>query len=484
MRPRRRGHASLWLGLVALAVVATMAAPTYALVPVSPVAAYLDTQAPTAFPFQALKYIVSAKVTLGLSVGTHYDNFFSVDMGDAGMGPNALAALGNYYNSTPLSVFRFGDGGGSYDPTTNTFYAPGPTGRYVVSTGQAPNFNWFKAWCDSRTPHCVWLVDLPAEENDTTAALHFANWYHKVLGFAPTYWEFGNEPVAWTHYGINMTRWNANDASTPTGLAYATMVRNYIRTISAVYPNDQYLGIQSYCSCDKIDVPPTAQLDGGKVAAMAFHEYPSIWNSTTNLTQFYGSLVSPANVSNSVSRFRSSITSSCTTCSNLPVVIGEYQTGPAGGPSSYALQYPGAPFIAASVIQAIDANVSTFSLFENSWLYSASNGTLMPEGMLYQRILANMTMGHDYGVTVAAGGVGGVFSLLVKNGTRQAFLLVNTNTTFSLRLSLPTTFFPVRGPGETWQWGPALAAPVTRSTTILPAGYLVPAQGILLVTNY
>lgn len=484
MAPSPKGPARARLVVGALLAVLAMAAPTYAMAPTSPTLTNAIAESPTSLTFEALKTVVTTSVSLGPSVGKHLDNFYGLDMGDAGMGPNSLAALGQYYNSTPLSVFRFGDGGGSYDPTTNTFYAPGPTGKYVVSSGQAPNYAWFQSWCYSKTPHCAWMVDLPGEDNNTTAALHFAKWYHNVLGFAPTMWEFGNEPIAWTHYGINMTRWNVNDASVPTGLDYATMVRNYVKAISAVFPSDRYLGIQSYCSCDKVYVPPTAQLNGAKLSGMAFHEYPSVWNSTTNLTQFYGSLLSPANVTNSVSRFVSSVTSSCTTCTHLPVVIGEYQTGPAGGPAAYALQYPGAPFIAASVIQAIEANVSTFSLFENSWLDLPNNGTLMPEGILYQRILANLTMGTDYAVKVSAGPAGGVFALLVKNGTREAFLLVNTNTTYALRLSLSSSFFPVHLAGETWQWGPTLAAPTWRSTTLLPAGYLVPAQGILLVTNY
>ena len=426
---------------------------------------------------------VTVTVSLGASLGSHGKTFYGIDMGDAGMNPTALAALGLYYNSTPLTVFRFGDGGGSYDPTTNTFYAPGPTGQYVKSTGQSPNFVWFQSWCYSHTPHCQWLVDLPGEENNSAAALHFAKWYHNVLGFAPTYWEFGNEPISWTHYGINMSKWNSADASTPSGTAYATMVKNYIAAVSGAFPKDKFLGIQSYCACDKVYVPPTAQIDGSKLAGMAFHEYPSI-APTPTLSQFYASLLSPSNVTGAVSHFQSLVTSSCSKCANLPVVIGEYQAGPAGAISSYSTQYPGAPFIAASIIQALSVNVSTFSLFQNSWLINANNGTLNPEGILYQRILSNLTMGTTYAVKLKAGIAGGVFALLVKNGTRQAFLLVNTNTTYSAKLTLLSTFFPIGTSGETWQWGPSQSTPVWHRTTLLGASYAIPAQGILLVTNY
>ena len=484
MPPLPRAKRSVWLVVAAIGAVVALAAPTVGLGP-APGLAWSAPGGSAVGTTQSLLTTITAKASLGASVGVHLDTFYGDDFGDVGMGPSSLAALGVFFNSTPLTVLRFGDGPDSYDPTTGILYAPGPSGgAYLPTTSPGPNYAWFQSWCYARTPHCQWLVDLPAEENNTAAAVHYANWYHKVLGFAPTYWELGNEPIAWTHYGINMTKWNTKDASTPTGLAYATMVRNYVKAVTAVYPKDQFLGIQSYCACDKVYVPPTAQLDGGVVAGLAFHEYPSLTNSTTSLSQFYGALRSGANVTNSVTHFRSLLTSGCSKCGGLPVVIGEYQAGPAGGISPFSLQYPGAPFMAASIIQALDANVSTFSLFENSWLISNSNGSLEPEGILYQRILDNMTMGTDYAVKVAAGTVGGVWALLVKNGTREAFLLVNTNTTYALKLPLTTTFFPIGGSGEYWSWGPTQSAPAWHRSTALPSTYAVPAQGILLLTNY
>ncbi|MCI4317884.1 MAG: hypothetical protein L3J96_05040, partial [Thermoplasmata archaeon] len=163
-------------------------------------------------------------------------------------------------------------------PTVGGLYVPdvaGPT---------AWNFTWMKAWCNSRTPHCSWLGYLPGELNNTQSALHVAEWFHSVLGFVPTYWQFDNEPDHWTHYGKNRTAWTTSDNLTPTGLDYATMVRNYLAAVSAKYPSDRYIGIESSGPGPQANYTPyTAELDGAKVSAMAYHSYPSLNGSATSV---------------------------------------------------------------------------------------------------------------------------------------------------------------------------------------------------------
>jgi hypothetical protein len=73
---------------------------------------------------------------------------------------------------------------------------------------------------------------------------------------------------------------------------------------------------------------------------------------------------------------------------------------------------------------------------------------------------------------------------LVTNGTRESLLFVNTNATYSVGLSIPKTLFPVGGTGSIWRWSPGSLAPGDRRSTLLPLTYAVPAEGILLLTNY
>ncbi len=434
-------------------------------------------------PFRTLG---SAWLSVGGYVGSDsHAGFYGINFEAYGLGPNDELSLGAFFNSTPVSFFRLYGGGEAYDPTTQTEYTPAPTGiNYTAVPGQYINYTWFKIWCSSRSTPCQWLADLPAEENDTAAAVHYAKWFHSVLGYAPTYWELGNEPEGWMHYGKNYTKWTTADNSTPTGSAYATMVHNYISAITRLYPSDRFIGIEASCSCNPSYISTIAAVDGTSVASMAYHDYPWATASTSNVTQFFGALRSPRNLTNATANFRSMITSGCSTCGAMPIEVGEYQAGPVPTFSPYASSYSGAPFIAASAIQAIDANVSQFTVFDLGMMYNSSSGAVHPQGVLYDTILANMTRGSAYSVRVHAPSVGGVYALLVKNGTHESLLLVNTNTTKTLALSISTTFFPVGALGSFWTWSSTSASPSIHRLVTLPNSYSIPPQGILLLNNY
>ncbi len=423
---------------------------------------------------------VSSTLEIGSLIGSPSANpFYAVVFTPIGLGPANGPALGAYFNSSPFTWFRLSIGADGYDPTTNTnWVAPPGGGTYQPVSQQLLNFTWFKAWCDSRTPHCNWIGTLPAEENDTSFAVHTAKWYHNVLKFAPTAWQFDNEPDAWTHYGKNLSSWSTTDNHAPTGWDYATMVKNYIRAITKVFPTDKFIGIEANCACGKSQIPTTAQVDGSKVMGMAFHEYPWLTNSATSASQFMGALTSGTGIPTFASKMRALDALNCT-CSNLPIEIGEYQAGIFDNHSPLAHTYDGAPFMLASVIQAIESNVSMFTVYELGDLYNSSTGVLLPEGLAYQRILDNVTMGQAYSVNVSAPGVGGVFALLTVNGTHESLLVVNTNATLSIKFTLTPSLFPVGSLGTHYGWASTQLVPnhtygtLPRSFTMLPLGILL-----------
>lgn len=430
--------------------------------------------------------VLNATVGLGAYLGTHYANpFYAVVFNDDNTPSPTLAQFGAFFNTTPITWFRFGGNGSSYDPTTGTYYAPPAGGGAYEATSDAVwNLTWFKSWCGSRTPACQWLGYLPAEQNNTTLAVHVAEWYHAQLGFAPQLWQLGNEPTGWTHYGLNLTHWATTDSLTPTSVAYATMARDYIAAVGAMYPLDRFVGIEASCGCDASEASATAAAVGDKVAAMAFHVYPSTSGSTSSLGGFYGALESPTNLTSQTDRFAAAIAGACATCASLPLQVGEYQSGPVPSFSPFASTYAGAPFLGASVIQAITANVSMFTVYNSGSLFNPARDAPTFEGLLYQRILANLTMGADYAAPMASAGVGGVYSLLVHNGSRIALFVVNTNLTYALNLSIPDSVLPTGSLGSQWSWAPGEATPVASRSIVLPSDVPVPSQGILLLANY
>jgi len=428
---------------------------------------------------------VNATVSMGSYFGYHPANpFFAVVFTAAGHPTSELVTLGAYLNTTPITWFRFGGEGEGYDPTTQLSYLPPSSpGVYRIGHGESMNFTWAKSWCYARTPHCSWLGYLPGEENDTLQALHTAEWFHDVLDFAPPLWQFDNEPDHWLHYGLNRTVWSTYDDATPTASDVATMVRDYIAAVAPEYPADRYVGIEAGCACYGDEIAATVALNGPHLAAMAYHNYPGIDGSATSVDRFYGGLLSVRNTTTQTGFFRDTVTSACPSC-DIALQVGEYQTGAPVDHSPFALEYPGAPWMAASVIEALQSNLSMFTVFDTTWLVNATTGSVLPEGLLYQRILANLTMGSDYNAPIYAPGVGGVFSVLIQNGSHRSLLVVNTNTTYGLNLSVPTSVLQVGSTGSEWIWSPSSTVPSWYRDIQLPTSYHIPEQSILLINNY
>jgi len=438
-----------------------------------------STPFPRAFP-------LTATVSQGGYLGNHSSNpFFAVLYAVTGVSASRHASQGAFFNSTPMTWFRAYGGGDSYDPTTQINYVPPPGGgTYVPQSGSLINLTAFRAWCLSRNPTCSWLAYLPAEENNTQAAVHYALWYHKVLRFGPTEWQFGNEPTAWTHYGINMTRWSTTDNSTPTGTAYAVMVRNYITAIQAIFPSDRFVGIEAACACNSTLVTQSAAVDGKRVTAMAYHGFPSATTPTSSpLNDYYASLWSSSNITNTAAHFRSIVAASCSACSNLPLELGAYQAGPSGNLSPLSTQHPGAVFLAASVVQALEANLSDLTLFNSGYMYNSTSNTILPQGMLAQRILANMTMGSDYAVHVSTGAQG-IFAVETRNGSAESVLFVNANVSRSISFSLPLSVFSPGTTNSYWFWSGSATEPAAHRGVTLPTAFQLPPQSILLIGNY
>ena len=427
-----------------------------------------------------------ATLKLGVNVGSHgSDPFFAVVLTDVGTPLKDLVALGSYLNTTPMNWFRFGGAGESYDPTTQTNYQPPPSGVGKYRAYHAPlwNLHWFKSWCYSRTPHCQWLSYLPAEENDTRAAVHVAKWFHSVLGAVPTYWEFGNEPSAWVHYGKNYSTWSTSDHSAVTPLGYATMVHAYIQAVSALYPSDRYIGIEAACACSNAIAAQTAALNGPKLASMAYHSYPSTLGSSTVLGKFLGLLASASNITSTFGQFSRAVGSACRTCASIPLGLGEFQAGPFYSFSPLSRGYGGVPFLTGSVIQALGANVSQLTVFDSNMLFDTSRRTPTFEGLLFSRILANLTMGKDVQVSVTGSHVTGAWAILTQNGSHRSLLVVNANALTALNLTVPAGVFPVAHSGSYWSWSASTRLPTAHLSVTLPSSYVVAPEGILLLTT-
>ena len=170
---------------------------------------------------------------------------------------------------------------------------------------------------------------------------------------------------------------------------------------------------------------------------------------------------------------RADVTGQCTSCATLPIFVNEYNAGPGWSPSNLGGTYANAVFLAASVAQAMRANVTQLSLYDlqttstGSYGYSMMDAadTVGPTGLLFSKLLDHLTVGQVLGTNVKSS-VGGVWALETKSGKVESLLVVNTNLTESVALTLGSAF-PGTTSGTIYQWDSTLSAPT--STVGVPA---------------
>jgi hypothetical protein len=393
-------------------------------------------------------------------------------------------ALGTFLNASPFRTFSYSQQPDQCNITTGTFY--------IGSGGTAHpcgyNMTEFRDWCDARGATCTSIVTLPGENNNSAEDAYIAQWIVRTVGFQPTYWTIGNEPSLWTHYGIPWSKWTASDSSKPTPIAYAVDVRNAIHAVAKVDPGARFLGIEADCQCSPTWFAAVGQVDGSLISGIAYHTYPSTARSTNEtLSQLFQPLVS-RNISKSYALVRSYFSQDCGRCATLPIFVTEYNTGPGWAPSEWAGTYPDAVFLAASATQALRANVTAFDIYylqsdaaSYGWGMINNTNVVGPEGVLYEDLLAHVTMGQVLGVSVASS-VGNVWAVETVHGTHASLLIVNANVTRGITLDLGGVVVPSANTNVTsYAWQPGRAEPLDTSTLGSPGSLLVPTMGILLV---
>lgn len=433
---------------------------------------------------------VTSTLKVGGSTTTLQRSFFGVD----GLSRPISAftrdsSLGDYLNSTPIGMIRYGAGADSCNITSETSWSAGVSGG--VATPSCPfDIASFAAWCESVGPRCQSDVELPGENNDSAEDAYYAQYIVDSLGFQPTFWSIGNEPSSWTHYGIPWTKWKITDHSTPSGKAYAVDLRNAIRAVLEVDPAAQFIGLQSYWCPDREYTDPVVSMDGGSISALACHVYPSEGITAPSVEQYFSTLIGPGNITSAYNLLRSHIQGLCATCASLPIQVSEYQGGPFANLAPEDGEFDGAIWLAASLVQALDAGIPSVQLFElqsgTGCGFCLLNTTYAPDarGLLYTDVLSQLQRGHSvYDVSVASEDTNLWATLVHNQNTGETQLLfVNANVTSKAVLGLSTKFFDVGQSGSILSWNDSTSSPQTRNYTALPSEVTVPPLSLVLVT--
>jgi hypothetical protein len=394
-------------------------------------------------------------------------SFYGVNaIAEHSLGPVTEAAV----NATEARLVRWpgGDLGERYDPLADQ----GAGAIFNDSGGVNPapaSPAAFVAWC--RSIRCAAIVTLPAEIDNATLAGAIVADYTQNFSFHPAYWEIGNEPARWTHFGIPWSSWSISQNSTVTPGVFAAEVQRYVTAIRAVDPTTPIIGLGGVGTGSTNEVQwisSVVSVNGPNLSAIAIHVYPAGAGVLgENLSSFYASLAGSASLPIRVPADRAAISAACSTCA-VRLMVDELGAGTGANLSALLGGFPIVPYVAAEILQGARLGVGTMaywsleSNFPGAWL--DVNGTPRPSYPLYATLLAGLPDGVLPTEAVAA--VSGLYALGFAEpgtGTNASLVVVNANPTVSFRLGPSTTGFPVTSPYQSESWNGSTSAPVSQS---------------------
>jgi hypothetical protein len=333
-----------------------------------------------------------------------------------------------------------------------------------VSTPQG-NLSQFVAWC--KLAQCTAIIGLPAEINDSAQAAAEVNYLENTLNFHPAYYELGNEPALWTHFGLRWSGWAANQTRGITPLQYAILVKEYIHAITAVDADARIIGLPGTGQGgfqEAAWVYDVLAVNGHSIDAIGMHVYPAghLTAASGTLTQFDQSLTGKGGLDWRVPLVRAAITQACPTC-HTPIFVTEYNAatvGPLGNVGSYAQYMQGfddVPYVAAEVAQGLEQRVRNMDLYNFQSGFAGSlltpNATTKPLFYLFSDLFSQLqATAVNTTFSTLPGGFTGVATLGASgNRTVLSVLLVNPNPSGGVDVNFTSLHLP-RNTSTTIGW--------------------------------
>lgn len=332
---------------------------------------------------------------------------------------------------------------------------------------------------------CESIVTLPGEIDNASYAASVVAYSESVLDFYPAYWEVGNEPALWTHFGVPWANWTDAQDLAPTPSQYASEVQAYARAIHAIDPSARVIGLGGVGKGGRSDaawIGPTVSLNGPNLSAVAIHVYPqgSVLASMS-VAQWFSSLTGTNGLPDRVAAAQAAITQACSRCS-IGLLVDEF--GPATNvTASNGLQGGAfAAYLAAMVVQGLTLPVVSidFWVFQSgtygAWF--ATNGQPSPSFELYSGILdpfgpfATSLNVSAHGLLAAQGGP--------SPRSAENVLLVNTNSSTPYFVDL-SRGYPDAAGGVALTWGGNASSPTVSAVGAGGAlNWTVPPDSLVL----
>jgi hypothetical protein len=407
-----------------------------------------------------------------------------------GVNVRADQKLGNtqrsYLPSTPVKLVRWPGGnlGECYNMTAN-----GGTGLVYNDNGTSFQPPWttaqFVSWCLSI--NCQAIFTVPAEIDNPAIAASFVTYVQTTLDFYPAYWEIGNEPSLWDHFGIPWSHWNTSQESWVTPTQYADAVQSYVSAMKVVNPHIRFIGLGGVGSGaygEPSWINATVDVNGPNLTAVAIHVYPAGAGTVGESdAKIYSSVVGNLSLLVRIPRDLAAIRSSCPSC-HIQLMVDEFNAASGNNLSAFMSGFQLVPYVAAELEQGICLNASSMEFWALAGGYAGSlfnsSGSARPVSTLYSALLPHLdSIVLRTSVTSA---LPNIYALATENTTANpgsSLLIANLNSTLSARILLTGSGFPVNSSGTVWLWNASSPAPLSQPLSKgSSSGWVLPPESV------
>jgi hypothetical protein len=452
---------------------------------------------------------------VGNSTGPAAASSGSSPIGDASSSVSGKVVVGAFSKAVPISPEFWGVNVVASRPFTSTDAAAVATTpvQYVRFPGGilAEEFNYTSGVVtatDGKQSHavtstatfvasckqigCKAIMQLPTEINSSSTAAYFAGYVVHTLNFQPAYWDLGDAPSGWTHYGVPWSNWGSQGGGNTTPAPFANEIHAYIQAVLRVDPAAKFLALGAGLAIPpgltspdyaKPWVQELAKVDGHELSGISVHSYVLKGPADPTDAELFENLRGNYSLPDQISSDRSYILAACPSCTNLQVFVTEINAAEDDGYATLLTSFAGPLYLAAETTQALALHVTNLDWFcydchfPGAW----SQG---PQKWQRQYFLFSEIMTHLYTQTLPTSmtGPSTLYGMATYDKSGLALLLVNVNTTSDVKLNVEQSGFKMNHPGITaYSWGNGAKKPM--KTTITLTGTLdLPPMSLILLT--
>jgi hypothetical protein len=381
--------------------------------------------------------------------------------------------------ATPVTYVRFPGGqlGEEFNYTSGVVTST--TGAQTTSLTSTASFV-----TNCKLFGCKAIMQLPAEIDHPATAAYYASYVVHTLGYQPAYWEFGNDPSGWTHYGQPWSDWKTRSGNI-TPLPFANLVQTYITAVLKVDSAAKFIALgagmggKNYAEAW---VKELASVDGHQLSGISVHSYIIGGPSKPTDAQLFANLNGKYSLTSQVTADRAYIKAACPTCTDLDVFVSEINAAEDGGYVNLLTSFAGPLYLAAETTQGLANHVSNLDWFCYDCTFNGAWSQKPAQWQMQYYLFSDvMTQLKTKTLTTTVKGPDTFYGMATYDSTGLSLLLVNVGSS-SVSAGLSQSGFILNRAGVTelsWQSG---ASQPTKSSVTLKSALTVPGMSIILLT--